>query len=732
LNHRIDLIVYFASIFLISSLFPFNAFSADLKEISGIQVISTPSEFSKENRYVINLESSLKPARPASYINNPVFKGHAIYIIGAKIKGRFWHRARLGFFGSVSEAKKLMEKIRKVYPGAWISKVSIQEISFVSGKKLAGTTTTRNKKTPLPSKKKRKFSSIIPKALRKTAPQSAIPVAMVNPKKNPSLTTGTVAATAPGKIARIFEEGRQAMAKGKYNRAVALYNKLVQLPETPDDIRRSSLEFLGLARDRKGQKSHARMQYKKYLELYPHGEGAKRVRQRLAGLETQTKTIIPRLRRAQKKKGGESLFFGSFSQFYRRDLNLTTNANNVTTNSALANDADMSFRNVGKVVLLDVRATAGITRNFLTKDFSDPSVSTFYVGLSDKQQKLSARIGRQSLSTSGIINRMDGLNLGYQITSWAKLNLAAGFPVERTTDFVDSPNKSLTGASFNLGTFANRFDFVPYIIDQHASSLIDRQAVGLETHYFDPKRTFFSLIDYDYFYNDINTILVLGNITLDKGISYRASADFRYSPSLSTSNAVLGQPTIQDLSVLKQTLNENQIYQLARDRTPRSQNYAIGMSYPLGKKYELSADLTLSALADVPATQGAPTIEGSRWDVNFSSQLIGNSLLINNDISIFGLRFTKTNTANSYSTSINSRFPFTRYFRVNPILKVDFRDNKRTAAQWIVSPELRIDYSWRRHLHFEMQTGGQWSHQNLPNVENQKTFFINVGYRNDF
>jgi len=74
------------------------------------------------------------------------------------------------------------------------------------------------------------------------------------------------------------------MAKKDYSHAIALYTKILAYPNHP--YRQDAQEYLGLARERNGQLAQAKAEYEAYLKLYPKGEGADRVRQRLTGLIT--------------------------------------------------------------------------------------------------------------------------------------------------------------------------------------------------------------------------------------------------------------------------------------------------------------------------------------------------------------------------------------------------------------------------------------------------------------
>jgi outer membrane protein assembly factor BamD (BamD/ComL family) len=77
----------------------------------------------------------------------------------------------------------------------------------------------------------------------------------------------------------LLAEANQAFSDANYNRAVALYTKILARDENQDTA--YALEYLGLARERKNQLAHAKAIYSDYLQRYPEGEGHDRVNQRL-------------------------------------------------------------------------------------------------------------------------------------------------------------------------------------------------------------------------------------------------------------------------------------------------------------------------------------------------------------------------------------------------------------------------------------------------------------------
>ena len=106
----------------------------------------------------------------------------------------------------------------------------------------------------------------------------------------------------------------------------------------------------------------------------------------------------------------------------------------------------------------------------------------------DRTRQLSLRLGRQSRSSGGVLGRFDGAFFSYQAASKVKLNLVAGYPVNSAVFKEFVTNKYFYGASVDLGTFFDHWDYNLFFIRQMADGMLDREAVGVETRYFDQRQ----------------------------------------------------------------------------------------------------------------------------------------------------------------------------------------------------------------------------------------------------
>jgi TolA-binding protein len=350
----------------------------------------------------------------------------------------------------------------------------------------------------------------------------------------------TLPAVPDEKIAALMEEARQAVASGNNNRAVQLYTKVLQYPDNP--YRQDALEFLGVARERKGQVAHAIKEYQRYLALYPEGEGAERVKQRLVSLTTaadKPRTTEPGTRRTEEAVPWD--VYGGLSQFYRRNEVTTDDTGNSVTQSSLSTDMDITARRRSSDYDLQSRFTGSYLNDFLDDGpGSESSVSSLYFDANSKPLGLSMRLGRQSRNTGGVLGRFDGLLAGYKMTDWLTINAVGGYPVFSSRDNFNT-DKYLYGISADIGTLANAWDFNAFIIEQRVHNIVDRRAIGGETRYFDSVRSILTFVDYDIFYNSLNTFIFLGTWTLPGRTTINATLDYRNSPLLTTSSALQGQ-----------------------------------------------------------------------------------------------------------------------------------------------------------------------------------------------
>lgn len=701
--------------------------------------------------YVINL-SSTSSAPVIDDRQRAVIDGRVLYETEFEKDSQTWHRLRLGFFETREDAEATRKQLVGLYPDSWVVKIT-------------------------PAEREQGVSTRIEGA----APHPAAPATTVS--------VGSDADTA--ETARLIGQAETAIQDNDIDRAIQLLTNASQLPENPNTPR--AIELLGLAREKKGQTAHARVQYQEYLRRYPNGEGADRVRQRLAALDGGGTVTSGPLRQASggSAGGGASKWKwglrGSFSQFYFRDQGRTST---LTTSSTLGNEVDNSV-NINQLLtsgditisggndrrVFQVRAAGSYTKNFGTSTSittinngteqvtfnSKPgggigSISALYFDYTDNDFGTQIRIGRQTRNSQGVLGRFDGGYLGIQVGPRVRVNAVAGFPVLSSRQTYVMTERRFYGASVDVGAKRSPLQFSFYWFDQHAAGgFVDRRSVGTEVRVLQKNFNAYAMIDYDVKFGQLNLGLVTFNYNFGDGSSLGLTADYRRSPLLTTTNALIGQfDTINNLPFtglagLKPFFTDDQIYQMALDRTLISKSVTVTYSRPIVRKLQMSADFTLTdtgGTPGTPATAGTPLIDplpATGKEYYYGMQLIGSDLFMGNDIYILSGRYADTATARIYTLDFNARLPVTKNFRISPRIRYGVRDNKPTIATPVpgtfkqLQPTIRLNYYPMKNSEVEIELGGNFSQQTIWNTGTsqfdqvkEKGWVLSAGYRLDF
>ncbi|MCU7949359.1 MAG: hypothetical protein KZQ74_13495 [gamma proteobacterium symbiont of Bathyaustriella thionipta] len=115
-------------------------------------------------------------------------------------------------------------------------------------------------------------------------------------------------------------------------------------------------------------------------------------------------------------------------------------------------------------------------------------------------------------------------------------------------------------------------------------------------------------------------------------------------------------------------------------------------------------------------------------------QLLGNSLLKEGDLLVAGARYSETDNSDTISLLLNTRYPIKRHWRVNPRIRVDYRENTNGTTQWLVAPLFQMSYIWNKKTTFEFEAGAEIIELELldGDIDETKTYFLYAGYRYDF
>ena len=198
---------------------------------------------------------------------------------------------------------------------------------------------------------------------------------------------------------------------------------------------------------------------------------------------------------------------------------------------------------------------------------------------------------------------------------------------------------------------------------------------------------------------------------------------------MSTGNAVIGQSglTFADLSAV---MTEDELRQLALDRAATMTTTTIGVAKPLTPRFQLNLNASQTTMEATPESGGVAATDATTYQY-FSTDLVASSLYSQADVTIFGLRYSDSDSTEVWSINLDTRFSFNRSFRINPRLRVDYREIKSDLSnEWIYTPGLRMQYRWGQKVRLEFEAGKQFANRTFVETDmKRESYFINFGYQ---
>ncbi len=663
--------------------------------------------------YSVNLESS-KEKIPRETVEAAAAQLQTqAYISETDIEDEHWYRLRAGPFATKAEADRVLQAALAAHPRAWIA--SGDESGALSAVERAGV-------------------------------QSAASHGPTDP------------ALPDEERAKLLRDARAALEQQNYPAAIDLLTRLLRQPEYP--ARADAQELLGLARERAGQFAQAKAEYEEYLRRYPEGSGAVRVRSRLQALAAASISAKSMGEASTTSNKGWTLA-GATAVSYQYGRDQTTAAGVTTTNNSI-NSAlvygDLLLRDRGDRYDFTARLDGGYTHNLTSAlgGGSQDRLNAGYIEGIDKNLGITGRIGRQSLASQGVVGLFDGVYAGFQLNPKWTFSAAAGLPAYTGYSAVSS-NQKFGTVTAEFDPFHQSWIFDAYLFDETNGSFTERRSVGLQTRYSRSGRTMTALVDYDIAFQQLNSATLIGNSKIGEYWVLGFDADYRRSPLLELSNALIGlsQPDLKTLEATYYGVTPAFIKQLALDRTATSETFVLSATRPLGERWQFTADIGAIELSGTPATaattapvgstlQGFPGVEATLstgLDKNASLQFSGSSLLQANDLHIFSARVDDSPTARSETLSWDARFVLRGNWRLGPRLSVEeLNDPQLGGKQTLYLPQLRGDYTNRFSV-FEVTGGYQIQNQQTllqqqsltgasqTSTVNQRSLYLTVAYR---
>lgn len=559
---------------------------------------------------------------------------------------------------------------------------------------------------------------------------------------------------------QLMTEARSARGVGDYPKAVQRLNAVLNLPANM--YSQEAQELIANSREKMGESAKAKAEYETYLKLYPQGEGADRVRQRLANLQSGEKMTGTAMANTKKptREIHETTVYGSWTQYYY-DAH-THNYPGVGRNSSshdqssLVSNINLTARSRqnewdNRIVVRDTQ-----TMNFLPNTTDRNRLQAAYVEVNNKNADYLVRLGRQNGNSGGILGRYDGALIRYGVSPKYKINFVGGTLNEYYVDY----KRHFYGVNLDIGPINENWSGNLFAINQTVDSVTDRRAVGGELRYFDNGRSFYSLMDYDLYFHTVNTVMLQGNWQAETGVNYNMLVDHRKSPMMqiisSLSSPVFSVlPTFSIRQALRQGQTEQTLRDLALSQTLDTDLVLLGATRQFTPRWQIGGDVQFSRVSggNSSAAEAAAirallenntfidplTLQnlnnsfagGNTW--TYHAQAVGTNTIFNEDTSIISASLTNGPTSQIKSLVLSNVMTPLEKWRFDSSLKLLKIDLDPSTVQYIVSPTLRASYKLKDKATLEAEVGIEVTNESDPANGHSRTLrdFSFIGYRLD-
>jgi hypothetical protein len=516
---------------------------------------------------------------------------------------------------------------------------------------------------------------------------------------------GAAAALPASDLDAVMAEARRAMTGREYERAIALYSKVLSMPGGADLP--EAQEYLGVARQKNGQRAHARAEYELYLLRFPDSEGAPRVQQRLDTLLSSASTDRAPLRAGRISKPILFDAYGMVSTSYQRAESFADLSGSVMLDSSQIIDVDVT--GLMKSSRFDVRARAS---GYYRYDFLESAtgrgsrVRYLNVDLRDRQLRLRGVIGRQSARGGGILGRYDGVSASWSFLDKAYIGGAFGFPQNTSIGNSLDTSRGFVQLRLGLDGWRDQLSGEIWAIGQQIDGITDRIALGYEARWIGRLGSLFSALDYDIHHKTLNLVMASGSVEVIEGTSLNLLADYRRAPYVTTRNALIGE-SLPSIDAMRKRYSTAAIEYLARAHTPTSTTVTVGLNHRLASNWRLAGDFTATKLSSTPAAGEVAATPTTGWEFFYLAQAIGMDLLTEGDTSRIFLRVFDGFRYMGYTLGTSGRYPVLPSFWLTPRLDLDYRDHQELSDRITIRPGLRAEYRFD-HLSLEADVRLEW------------------------
>lgn len=561
------------------------------------------------------------------------------------------------------------------------------------------------------------------------------------PSPPPAEPSAAPAADIEAQAAQLMTQSRAALGAKNWEAAIDVLNRLLNLP--PNTQSREAQALVGRAREGAGETRKAIAEYELYLKLYPDSPATASIRERVALLKAAPAEPAPVARDTKPQRpesGTQKTLFGSLSQFYYRGASKVDVSSKQTS---VASSPSLSFTDQSALVTaLDLTGrirtptadTRIVVRDAHTHSFLDSSpgrnrLYAAYLDHEDKQRNLGLRLGRQTPTVGGALERFDGGVARYRFTPGMGIFAIAGVPQE--SNFAAS--RHFYGAGIELGAPASSWSTSLYGVEQRVDGLVDRRALGAEARFGRNGTSLYSLMDYDIAFEALNLLMLQGSHQFGEADVLTFIVDHRKTPALQLTNALLGETTTSIDTLVAAGVSEDELRRRALGLTADATLLLLGLTHTVNSHWQVGVDYNLSRISGTEGSGLLPPAPGSGDVHTLALQGIHNGWPRDNDVLVVSGNYILGASYAGWSVAATEQMVLREKWRVEPALRYYRQDDDLDTVLHRITPSVRLSYRMRDRLALEGEAGLEWTRTDTTTArEVFQRHYVSVGFRWDF
>ncbi len=718
----------------------------------------------------LNLEAPI----PSALQRYDVFTGQR------RVDGRTVHEISIGYFDSEAEAESARRILLARFPKAALVALATTPPPTVAAERVVPAPAPPPPPpppmpvpvpVPVPAPVPTVTAVAPPPAAPPTPPPAAAvappPVAVAAPVATP-VAPLAAAADVDANAAALLAAAKQADAIQDHAFALARLNELLELP--PNASSREAQELIGNVRLRAGDTGRARAEYETFLKLYPQGADADRVRRALAALGGLGTTLAgaPRQRPPVVPT---STITGSISEFYYGGQSkvrtqefqdspisglpelASDNTLSGSDQRQLLSNADVNWRYRDTDTDMRFVFRDAYTADLMNSAKNRNRLSALYFEHRSLVAGTGIKLGRQSPTGGGVLNRFDGVQAAYTFMPKWRVNAVVGTPTDKLLD----SKRHFYGAWVDAEALTTHLSGSAYINQQRIDGELDRRAIGSELRYFNAGVSVSSVLDYDLAIGGLNIASLQGTWQSPENTVVNVLYDRRATPLLMLGNALFfgaGVPRDAPVSLatsVQQLLANGYdvagLRQSVKDTTTYTTQALLAVTTPLNARWQVGGDLRITKLGEIPAVPVLlPNGQGRSDNRSLGAQVIATNLYSARDTHVFGVSWLSGSGENlvpptgrveyGYSgqlVSYNNSSQLSELWLLEPSLKYYAQSDKAGVKTTRWSPGLRVTYRAARQVAIESELCGEVGKTSGPTRnESSNRVFYYLGGRYDF